>query len=64
MIEGMQLAQKITGVPMPRLRASPGMMKAMSATMGIVEKLFPVPADGHEIASFLSAILRNVSSLD
>lgn len=45
MIEGMQLAQKITGIPMPRLRASPGMMKAMSATMGIVEKVFPVPAD-------------------
>jgi len=45
LIEGMQLAQKITGVPMPRLRMSPGMMKAMSATMGIVEKVFPVPAD-------------------
>lgn len=45
LIEGMQLAQKITGVPMPRLRMSPGMMKAMSATMGVVEKVFPVPAD-------------------
>lgn len=45
LIEGMQLAQKITGVPMPRLRMSPGMMKAMSATMGVVEKVFTVPAD-------------------
>ncbi len=45
LIEGMQLAQKITGVPMPCLRMSPGMMKAMSATMGVVEKVFPVPAD-------------------
>jgi nucleoside-diphosphate-sugar epimerase len=41
----MQLAQKITGVPMPRLRMSPGMMKAMSAAMGLVERVFPVPAD-------------------
>jgi nucleoside-diphosphate-sugar epimerase len=45
LIEGMQLGQRITGVPMPRLRMSPGMMKAMSATMGVVEKVFPVPAD-------------------
>lgn len=45
LIDGMQLAQTITGVPLPRLRLSPGMMKAMSATMGVVEKIFPVPAD-------------------
>jgi len=44
-IEGMQLAQKITGVPLPRLRMSPAMMKTMSAMMGVVEKVFPVPAD-------------------
>ncbi len=44
-IEGMQLAQKITGVPLPRLRMSPGMMKTMSAMMGVVEKVFAVPAD-------------------
>jgi nucleoside-diphosphate-sugar epimerase len=45
MIKGMQLAQKITGVPIPRLRVSPSMMKAMSATMGLVEKVFPVSPD-------------------
>ncbi len=45
LVEGIQLAQKITGVPAPRIKVAPGMMKAMSATMGVVEKVFPVPAD-------------------
>ena len=41
----MQVTQKITGVPAPRIKVAPGVMKAMSATMGVVEKIFPVPAD-------------------
>ncbi|MGH2495309.1 MAG: SDR family NAD(P)-dependent oxidoreductase [Ktedonobacteraceae bacterium] len=45
LVEGMQVAQKITGVPAPRIKVAPGVMKAMSATMGMVEKIFPVPAD-------------------
>ncbi len=43
LIEGMQLAEQITGIRAPRLHAPPTMMKAMSATMGIVEKVAPVP---------------------
>lgn len=39
----MQLAERITGIRAPRLHAPPAMMKAMSATMGIVEKVAPVP---------------------
>lgn len=45
LIEGMQLAQKITGVPMPRLKIAPGMMKTMAATMGVIEKFLPVPVN-------------------
>jgi nucleoside-diphosphate-sugar epimerase len=45
LVEGMQLAQKITGIPAPRIKVAPGMMKAMSAAMGVVERVLPVPAD-------------------
>jgi nucleoside-diphosphate-sugar epimerase len=41
----MQLAEKITGVPLPPLRMAPAAMKAFSAMMGVVEKGVPVPAD-------------------
>ena len=30
---------------LPHIKVAPGMMKAMSATMGMVEKIFPVPAN-------------------
>lgn len=43
LIEALQMAEKITGVPAPRLHASPGMMKAMAKLMGSVEKFAPVP---------------------
>jgi len=43
LVEGIQIAQKITGVPAPRIKVAPGVMKAMSATMGVVEKVVPVP---------------------
>jgi nucleoside-diphosphate-sugar epimerase len=45
LVEGMQLAEKITGVPAPRLKVSPSIMKTMAATMSVVEKVVPVPAD-------------------
>jgi nucleoside-diphosphate-sugar epimerase len=45
LVEGMQLAQKITSIPAPRIKVAPGMMKAISATMGVVEKVLPVPAN-------------------
>ncbi|HEU0000174.1 MAG TPA: NAD-dependent epimerase/dehydratase family protein [Ktedonobacteraceae bacterium] len=43
LVESMQIAQKITGIPAPRIKVAPGIMKTMSATMGMVEKVFPVP---------------------
>jgi nucleoside-diphosphate-sugar epimerase len=42
-IEVMRMAEKITNIPGPRLHAPPGVMKAMSATMGVIEKVVPVP---------------------
>jgi nucleoside-diphosphate-sugar epimerase len=41
----MDLAEQITGVPAPRLRVAPGLMKAMAAIMGVVEMAVQVPAD-------------------
>lgn len=41
--EALGLAEQITGVPAPRLRAAPGMLKAMSRLMGVVERAVPVP---------------------
>jgi nucleoside-diphosphate-sugar epimerase len=43
LIEGMQMAEQITGIRAQRLHAAPAMMKAMAATMGVVEKVVPVP---------------------
>ena len=39
----MRLAEKITGVPAPRLKASPAVFKTLSVIMSVVEKLLPVP---------------------
>ena len=39
----MEIAEQITGIPAPRLRVSPGVMKAMARLMGFVEKVIPVP---------------------
>lgn len=38
----LKTAEKITGVKAPRLKASPGILRAMSAAMGLVEKVIPV----------------------
>ena len=43
--DAMQTAQTITGVPAPRIHVPPLGMKAMAATMGVVEKIVPVPTD-------------------
>ena len=45
LVEAIQLAQKITGIPTPRIQAPPAVMKAMSATMGVVERFVSVPDD-------------------
>jgi len=42
-VDGMHLAEKITGVPAPRIEVAPPVMKMMAATMNVVEKLVPVP---------------------
>jgi nucleoside-diphosphate-sugar epimerase len=39
LIQAMEIAEKYTGIPMPRLKASKGMLNAMSATMGAVGSL-------------------------
>ena len=41
--DAMVLAEQITGVPAPRLRASPGLLKAMAALISVVEWVVPVP---------------------
>jgi nucleoside-diphosphate-sugar epimerase len=43
--DALKLAEQITGVPMPKLRATPGLLKAMSGLMGYVERAVPVPED-------------------
>ncbi len=45
LIDAIALAQRITGVPAPRLQASPGLLKGMAAFMSMVEKVVAVPAD-------------------
>jgi nucleoside-diphosphate-sugar epimerase len=42
-IEAMQMAVRISGIPAPHRRASPGMLKAMAAVAGVVEKVVPLP---------------------
>ncbi len=44
-IETLRLCEQISGVPAPSLRAAPGLMKAMSAMMSLVEKIIPLPED-------------------
>jgi nucleoside-diphosphate-sugar epimerase len=44
-VDAMQKAERITGVPAPRIQLSPAMMKATASLMGVVERIVPVPAD-------------------
>jgi nucleoside-diphosphate-sugar epimerase len=44
LLEALELARDITGVPLPRLRAAPGMLRALAGVMGLVERVVPVPA--------------------
>jgi nucleoside-diphosphate-sugar epimerase len=43
--DALKLAEQITGVPAPRLRAAPGLLKALSSIIGVIEKVVPVPDD-------------------
>jgi nucleoside-diphosphate-sugar epimerase len=41
--DALALAEQVTGLPAPKLRVAPGLLKAMSGMMGLVEKVVPVP---------------------
>jgi nucleoside-diphosphate-sugar epimerase len=43
LIEAMRMAERMTGVPAPRLVASPGVLRAMAAVMDVVGRLVPLP---------------------
>jgi nucleoside-diphosphate-sugar epimerase len=43
--DALKLAEQITGVPVPRLRVAPGVLKAMARLMRVVERVAPVPDD-------------------
>jgi nucleoside-diphosphate-sugar epimerase len=42
--EAFDLAEKITGIPAPRLRLRPGLVRFLARVMGVVGKVIPVPA--------------------
>ncbi|HEX8857576.1 MAG TPA: NAD-dependent epimerase/dehydratase family protein [Actinomycetes bacterium] len=39
----LELAEELTGIPAPRLRAAPGLLRAAAQVMGLVERVAPVP---------------------
>jgi nucleoside-diphosphate-sugar epimerase len=41
--EFFDMAAEITGVPAPKLRTAPGVMRAMAGLMSVIEKVVPVP---------------------
>ena len=44
LIDALDIAKAITGIPTPRVHIPPSMMKAMSGLMRVVGKIMPVPA--------------------
>jgi nucleoside-diphosphate-sugar epimerase len=40
--DALQIAERITGIKAPRIKAAPAMLKAMSVMMELVEKLIPI----------------------
>lgn len=45
LVSALRLAERITGVPGPRIKIAPGMMKATAGLMSVVERIVPVPDD-------------------
>ena len=43
LIDALALAEKITGIPAPHLHPAPGVLKAASGLMRVVEKVIPMP---------------------
>jgi nucleoside-diphosphate-sugar epimerase len=41
--EALRMAQSITGIPAPRVRVGPGVLRAVSALMRVVETVVPLP---------------------
>jgi nucleoside-diphosphate-sugar epimerase len=44
LIEAFGIAQRITGIPAPRLHPAPVVMRALARLMGLVERVVPLPA--------------------
>lgn len=42
-IDGLRMVEAVSGVKAPSLTGAPGLLKAMSAMMGVIEKVVPVP---------------------
>ncbi|MBI1259223.1 MAG: NAD-dependent epimerase/dehydratase family protein [Chloroflexi bacterium] len=42
-IDALNIAEKITGIPAPRLQPSPGIMRTMAGMMDVVGKIVPLP---------------------
>ena len=42
LFDALQIAERITGIKAPRIKASPGMLRALSSVMGIVETVIPI----------------------
>lgn len=42
-VEAMRLAQRLTGIPTPRLIAPPALMRASAAIMGLIDGFVPLP---------------------
>lgn len=44
-IDALQIAEEITGIPAPRVRATPAMLRTAAGLMSLIEKVVPVPED-------------------
>ena len=42
LFDALQIAERITGIKAPRIKASPGMLRALSSLMSIVETVIPI----------------------
>lgn len=45
LVDALRLAERITGVPGPRIKIAPGLMKATASLLSVVERVVPVPDD-------------------
>jgi nucleoside-diphosphate-sugar epimerase len=43
LVEALQMAQRITGIPAPRIHVAPAMMKTLAAAMGVVGRIVSLP---------------------